>query len=158
MISEIDPFIRLVLLSKYMDYWLKYWPSVNYNFEQWIKNKHPEVIPGTVNYIKSIATHCYYCNRRYDKQVEAFKASTDHWTPKSKGQTEKFVICCVDCNGRKGDLSPIDLISQFTKACMKNQVMWGYHGKKLTFIAKQLQTVTNDIIYGIGPRIYYFKR
>ena len=157
MISQADPFERLKALSAYMDRWVNEWPKPKLSFTEFVWRKFPHIIPGTVDHAKRIATHCFYCNRQYTAEKN-FQASVDHYLPQSLGATEKYVICCVDCNGRKGATPPDLLVSQMTNAQLRGNTMWGYHGKKLKFIAKQIHTITNDMIYNMGPKIYYFKR
>jgi hypothetical protein len=157
MISDANPIDRLKALSVYMNRWIDEWPKPRYNFDDFVRKKFPQIIPGTVAHARSIATHCFYCNRKFTTE-KSFMASIDHYVPQSEGQTDKYVICCVDCNGRKGDTAPNVLVSKMTNMHLRGKEMWGYHGKKLKFIAGQIQKITNDRLYNIGPKIYYFKR
>jgi len=157
MISEANPIDRLQALSAFMNRWIDEWPRPRYNFDDYVHKKWPQIIPGTIAHAKVRATHCFYCNRQFTEEKN-FQASIDHYFPQSLGQTERYVICCVDCNTRKSDTTPNELISQMTNAHLRGKVMWGYHGKKLKFIYKQIQTITNDMLYNMGPRIYYLKR
>lgn len=157
MISAADPIQRLNALSAYMNRWVDEWPKPRYNFEDFVYNKFPQIIPGTIAHARTIATHCFYCNRQFTPE-KSFMASVDHYLPQSEGMTEKFVICCVDCNSRKSNIMPDTLVSKMTRTALKGGQMWGYHGKKLKFIAGQIQKITNDMLYNMGPKIYYFKR
>lgn len=53
---------------------------------------------------------------------------------------------------------PKALVSRITRAHLKGQSMWNFHGEKLKFIKDQIQKITSDMLYNIGPKIYYFKR
>jgi hypothetical protein len=156
-IPQCDPEERLKALQRYMEMYIDMWPRATWTFNDFLLKRFRKIIPGSVEYYRSIATHCFYCNRKYTNE-EAFKKTVDHWEPKSGGSTEKFVICCFDCNQRKGNNSPVKLLTQFLRASIQAKSMWGYHGKKLTFIAGQLEIVTHDSIYNTGPTVYYFKR
>jgi hypothetical protein len=156
-ITLIDPVVRLKILSKYMSFWITNYPTCVWSFETYIRNRYSHLIPGTIEHAKCIATHCYYCNRMFSTE-KTFRASVDHYLPQSLGITDRYVICCVDCNNRKADTPPSVLVSQFTNAYLKGKQLWGYHGKKLRFISNQIQTITNDMLYNRGPKIYYFKR
>lgn len=140
-----------------MAFWVDNYPTCAWSFETYMRKRYSHVIPGTIEYAKKAATHCFYCNRQFTAE-KSFKASVDHYQPQSLGNTERFVICCVDCNNRKADMAPDVLVSKMTNAHLRGKEMWGYHGKKLKFIAKQIQTITNDMLYNMGPRIYYLKR
>jgi hypothetical protein len=156
-IQLIDPLVRLEVLEKYMEYWVNNYPKPVQTFDEYFRKKFKYLIPGTIDHAKRIATHCFYCNRKYTTE-KSFVASVDHYLPRSIGQTERYVICCVDCNNRKADTTPEELVRQMVNAHLREKTMWGYHGKKLKFIYKQIQTITNDMLYGLGPRIYYIKR
>jgi len=162
MISQADPIDRLNVLSIYMNRWIDEWPKPKYRFNEFFKNKYPQFIPGTVENARMIATHCFYCNSMLVKNNgqgnHPNRASIDHYLPQSKGKTERYVICCAQCNTNKGNVSPSVLVSRITQAHLKGNAMWGFHGKKLKFIADQIQKITNDMLYNMGPRIYYFKR
>jgi 5-methylcytosine-specific restriction endonuclease McrA len=156
-IEKVDPMIRLEVLKKYIGYRIDRFPTCTLTFEKYFHQKFRHLIPGTVDHAKAVATHCFYCNRLYTSE-KSFQASVDHYLPQSVGQTKRYVICCVDCNNRKGNTIPEALVTQLVNAHLRGKVMWGYHGKKLKFIYKQIQTITNDMLYGMGPRIYYIKR
>jgi hypothetical protein len=161
-VSNANPMERLKALTVYMNRWVDEWPKPKYNFHDFFYKKYQHVIPGTVDYAKAIATHCFYCNaklKRGDNNGNhPNRASIDHYLPQSKGKTERFVICCAQCNTNKGDVSPKNLVSKITKASLQGKIMWGFHGRKLQSIAEQIQKITNDMLYNIGPKIYYFKR
>lgn len=158
MISLLDPIVRLNLLKEYIYRRVDRYPLPTAGFECFLHHRYGYLIPGTAAYIKRIATHCFYCNRVFDNSSKNFKATVDHYLPKSLGETEKFVICCADCNNRKGNISPIALVEKMTKAHLRGGHVWGHHGKKLKYIAMQLQRITNDILFDTGPRTYFFKR
>lgn len=162
MISQACPFERLKALSVYMDRWVDEWPNPKYKFNEFLKKKYAHIIPGTIEHARAIATHCFYCNTVLIKGNSGGnspnRASIDHYLPQSKGKTEKYVICCAQCNTRKGNVEPNALVSRITQAHLKGNAMWGFHGKKLKFIADQIQKITNDMLYNMGPKIYYFKR
>lgn len=157
----IDPFIRLDLLKTYMSRFIDLYPY-KYSFGEFIRKYYPHVIPDTPEYYKELATHCYYCNCKLVNGATNFdhpkRSSIDHYQPRSKGKTDRYVICCAECNTKKGNIEPNYLVSKITKTHLKGQTMWGFHGNKLKFIADQIQTITNDMLYNTGPRIYYFKR
>lgn len=162
MIKHADPIERLKVLSIFMNRWIDEWPKPRYKFCEFIKHKYPQIIPGTVEHARALATHCFYCNIKLVKGNvtgdHPHRSSIDHYLPQSKGKTEKYVICCAQCNTNKGNVSPDALVSRITKAHLKGNTMWGFHGKKLKFIADQIQKITNDMLYNMGPKIYYFKR
>ena len=162
MIKDADPIQRLNALSIYMNRWINEWPKPTYRFNEFFKNKFPHLIPGTVEHAREIATHCFYCNTKLIHRNSAGnhgqRSSIDHYLPRSKGKTEKYVICCAHCNTSKGNVAPEKLISRITQAHLKGNAMWGFHGARLKFIAEQIQKITNDRLYNMGPRIYYFKR
>lgn len=162
MISQADPLERLKALSVYIGRWVDEWPQPKYTFSEYLRRKYPHILPGTVEHARAIATHCFYCNSKLVKGVSdgdhLKRASVDHYQPKSKGKTERYVICCADCNTKKGCTDANALVSRMTTASLKGNTMWGYHGKKLQQIAEQIQKITNDILYNMGPKIYYLKR
>lgn len=155
--SLVDPLTRLNILKIYMAFWIDRYPRCVWSFETFMERRYRHVIPGTIQHARSVATHCFYCNRKFTNEKN-FKASIDHYLPQSIGNTERYVICCVDCNSRKSDTSPEALISMFTNAYLRNKIMWGYHGKKLRYITQQIQKITHEMLYNIGPSIYYVKR
>lgn len=157
MIAIIDPSVRLTILSEYMAWWVNKWPYITLTFEQFFKRNYPEVIPGTVEHARAIATHCYYCDDKFTNEIKKCR-TIDHYEPSSRFKTERFVISCYSCNGNKGDTDPRKLVSDMTSAELKGRTMWGHHGKKLKHIAHQIQTITNDRLYNMGPRIYYIKK
>lgn len=158
MISQVDPLVRLELLREYMIYWINRYPVKTKKFYEYLHDEYSHLIPGTVENAKSIATHCFYCNRKFQDEIRIYKRSIDHFIPKAIGPTSKFVICCADCNNRKGSDPPDVILSILIKANLRGAQYWGYQGKKLKFIMNQFQTISNDILYNTGPRIYYFKR
>lgn len=160
-IKLIDPFIRLELLQVYMSRFIDLYPY-KYSFGDFIHKYYPQVIPDTPEYFKDQATHCYYCDTKLVPGGNNFdhpkRSSIDHYQPRSKGKTDRYVICCAECNTKKGCVSPESLVSKMTSASLKGKTVWGFHGKKLQHITGQIQTITNDILFNIGPRIYYIKR
>jgi hypothetical protein len=160
MISQVDPYFKLEKLRVYINNWIDKYPKWcnSYNFEQFFYRKYPESIPGTPEFYKVIATHCYYCNRSFERDTKNFCATIDHFEPKSLGQTTKYVIACIDCNTRKGNMSPEILLSRFGYAHLRGLPLWGYQGKKLKFIYTQIQKINNDRLYNMGPSVYYIKR
>lgn len=162
MIYKVDPALRLQALQAYMAKWVDEWPRCVISFNEFFKKRYGHLIPGTLEHAKYIATHCFYCNSklvRGDSNGDHPKRSSiDHYLPKSKGNTERFVICCAECNSNKGSSSPEALVSKITKVNLKGGTMWGVHGNKLMFIAEQIQKITSDMLFNTGPRIYYFKR
>lgn len=157
MVAFVDPIVRLSALNEYMAWWISKWPYVTLTFDQYFKRHYPEVIPGTVEYARDIATHCFYCDDLFTRELRKSK-TIDHYEPSSKFKTERFVISCFDCNNNKKDTDPRTLVSQMTNAELKGRTMWGRHGKKLKYIAGQIQKITNDRIYNMGPKIYYIKK
>jgi hypothetical protein len=162
MISQADPFDRLKALSVYMNRWVEEWPKPKYRFNEFVRRKFPHIIPGTVEHARAIATHCFYCNAKLvkvnGKGDHPKRSSIDHYLPQSKGKTERYVICCAECNTKKGCTDPKALVSRMISASLKGNAMWGFHGNKLQRIADQIQKITSDMLYNIGPKIYYFKR
>jgi hypothetical protein len=159
-ISMADPFEKLAALSAYMNRFIDEWPKKQPTFYRYVKKKCPEIIPGTKEYYKKKATHCYLCKEKL-KRGTAFwdpkAATTDHWIPKSKGDTEVYVICCYECNTRKGDIEPAELRRRIIKAIFTGKPMWGYNLRKLVTISDQIEIITNDIIYKTGPEVYYIQ-
>src|SRR5687767_2764500 len=99
-----------------MDRWIDEWPKPKYKFNDFFKKKYPHLIPGTIEHARAIATHCFYCNSKLEKRVvkgdHPKRSSIDHYQPQSKGKTEKYVICCAECNSNKGNVSPEKLVSR----------------------------------------------
>jgi len=157
MIAIVDPIRRLELLKEYMSFWIDKWPTCSWSFETFLHRRHAYIIPGTIDHTKSIATHCYYCGEKFRSTGDLFP-TVDHWMPLSLGQTEKYVISCFGCNNNKGNTHPDKLVKQMVSANLKGLTMWGKHGKKLKHISDQIQHVTNDMLYNMGPRIYYIKK
>lgn len=161
-VSNANPTERLKVLSVYMNRWVEEWPKPKYSFHDFFYRKYQHLIPGTIEYAKTIATHCFYCNEKLvrgdNEGNHPRRASIDHYLPQSKGKTERYVICCAQCNSNKGSVSPAALVSKITQAHLRGNTMWGFHGKKLKSIADQIQKITNDMLYNMGPKIYYFKR
>jgi len=154
---SIDPLVRMELLKGYMNRFIDEWPYKR-TFEDYIWKYHAELIPDTKEYYRANATHCYYCNGKLTRDESGkhpLRSSEDHWVPKSRGQTERYVICCADCNSKKGDAMPLHLASRMLKAALTGRTFWGVSGEKLQFIANRVQIITNDILYNTGPKIYY---
>ena len=83
--------------------------------------------------------------------------TVDHFVPKSIWETEKYVICCYDCNQRKSNQTAEHLLNHMIKASLKGKSFWGYSGKQLNFIKGQMEKIVNDTLHNTGPRVYYFK-
>lgn len=157
MYAEIDPIKRLDALKSYMNYWVDRWPYITKDFDKYFSQKYKYLIPGTLEHTRRIATHCFYCDRRFKNDPQSLR-TVDHYQPNSKYKTEKFVICCWQCNNSKGDTDPQRLVSQMINAVNRGRSMWGHHGKSLSHIAEQIFTITNDSIYKMGPRVYFIQK
>jgi len=157
MISLADPMLRLRVLQKYMRYYIDNWPDASVSFDRFFKDRFPELIPGTKEHCRSIATHCYYCYAElsrtgvYNNQT----ATIDHFEPKSKSHTQKFVISCAHCNVSKGDTHPDTLVRKFVNAEIKGLSVWGFSGKKLKSVSERVQAINNDRLWKMGPNIYF---
>lgn len=160
MISKVSPFTRLQILEKYMRYYVDWWPTITMTFDEFFQQRHPELIPGTKEYARSIATHCYYCHVELSKDgtYNSNTATIDHFEPRSKSRTQKFVICCVHCNESKGDIHPEALVRLFVNSEIRGRSVWGFSGKKLRNISERVQAINNDRLWKTGPNIYYVKR
>lgn len=161
MVSEMDPFLRLELLRDYMNRWIDEWPLYKKTFTEWLKRYHEDKIPGTKAYYMTIATHCYYCDSKFPKvhlSGDPQRKTIDHWHPKSLGGTERYVICCNLCNTKKGAKPPNQLVAEITRHLLRGRTMWGFHTKRLEMMAKQITTVSHDVLYNMGPRVYYIQR
>lgn len=166
--SEVDPFIRLDALKVYMNRWINEWPRSKCRsyytdyFGDFFNKKYGHHIPGTLENAKFIATHCYYCDIKLidgrTNDADPRRSSVDHYYPKSRGKTEKFVICCADCNTKKANVPPKELTSMIFRATMRGYSVWGFHTKKLEKILTQIQKVNTDMLHNTGPKIYYIKK
>lgn len=158
MISAIDPITRLNLLKEYMGKKIDRWPVPTFDFEQFLYNNYSHLIPGTVRYAKENATHCFYCGRRFTSKQPNMMATMDHWVPKSKGHTDRFVICCGHCNSHKGDTTPEKFVKRITSAELKGLSVFGFTGKELNKLFKAVHEISNNINYNIGPRVFYIMK
>lgn len=157
LIPAMKPELRLQMLHAYMCWRVDQWPKKVVCFDKWLVQRYDHLIPGTVAHAKKIATHCFYCNTPFsDEKIRV--ATDDHHFPQSEGYTDRRVICCFDCNNRKANILPEVLQSKINSAIAYNREFWGYSGKRLKFIAAQLERIFRDRINGTGPTIYYFKR
>jgi hypothetical protein len=157
MISTIDPITRLNLLKEYMWWWIARWPDSHYSFDKFLYRHYPVLIPGTPEHCKAIATHCFYCGKKFGKP-DKDKATLDHFVPESKGVTEKFVICCMHCNSYKSDTMPNDFIKKVTIAELRGWKIFGLQGEKLKHAFKQVHKIQDDLLYNMGPKVYYIKK
>lgn len=157
MISQVEPGTRLRLLSEYMELWVDKWPAPIFDFDLYLYNQYSHLIPGTVEHGRKNATHCYYCGRVF-KQDPTRIATVDHWVPKSKGKTDRFVICCAHCNSNKGNAEPSVLLRRITNAQLKGLSVFGFKGKELRIMFEAVHEISNNITYRIGPRIYYTRK
>ena len=159
--KDADPFERLKVLRYYMAYKIDRWPKEVMRFSQYVNQKHPHILPGKPEYYRDRATNCFYCRERISpgtgSGLEPKRATIDHWVPKSKDKTEKYVICCAECNTKKADVMPDVLRSQIMRAINRGQRMFGYPARKLGKVGEAVNTITNDIIYNTGPRVYYIQ-
>lgn len=159
MIALIDPILRLNHLGYYMSWWIDHWPRPIWTFDQWLQKSHPQIIPGTLEYARAQATHCFYCGTRFSRVANDSAApSIDHYQPKSRGTTGKYVICCRGCNSYKDNLTPIKYLRSIAIAHLREQKIFGLMGKKRTFAFKQVQLISNDLLYNTGPKIYYIRK
>lgn len=143
-----------------MKRWVDLYPY-KYTFSEWLHNYHQRDIPGTKEWYMYVSTHCFYCNTKFPKvhlSGDPQRKSIDHYHPKSKGGTERYVICCNLCNSKKSDQEPNKLVSEITRCVLRGRTMWGFHAKKLELIAKQIQVITHDLLFNTGPRVYYIKK
>lgn len=160
MIQQVNPLIRLQVLQKYMAFYVQWWPSITTTFEQFFQERHPELIPGTKEHAKTIATHCYYCHVALSKTgiYNNQTPTIDHFEPKSKSRTQKFVIYCAHCNQSKGKIHPDTLARQFVNAEIKGLSVWGFSGKKLRSVSERVQAINNDRLWKMGPNIYFIQK
>lgn len=162
-IRQIDPLLRLEILKIYMNIFINEFPY-KYSFKEFIKRNYPHFIPDTPEYWKEHATHCYYCECELIIGGTRFghprRASIDHYQPKHLGPPDKYryVICCAKCNSNKGGTLPHNLVSRMVNAWLRGWSMWGFSGQKLKSISDKIQTITNDMLFGTGPQIYYIKK
>jgi hypothetical protein len=156
LVHNVKPALRLQLLHAYICWRIDQWPQKVVIFEDWFVQRFSHLIPGTIEHARKVATRCFYCNSEFTTDKLRIPTS-DHYDPKSKGFTDKYVICCFDCNNRKANINPEVLLSKMSSAIAYNKEMWGYTGKKLRFIHGQFDKVFKDRINGTGPVIYYFK-
>lgn len=156
--SLIDPSLRLNLLNEYMQVFIDEWPY-KYSFGEYIRRYYMHIVPNTPDYFKAKATHCFYCDEKLNQSEKNHghirRSTIDHYHPKSKGRTDKYVICCADCNCRKDNMAPEVLSSLMIKASLKGRNYWGYSGARLQQISGQFQKIASDILFNTGPRIYY---
>ena len=157
MISQIDPITRLDVLKEYMRWWIMKWPLSHCTFDQFFYKHYPVLIPGTAEHCKSVATHCFYCGKKFGKRDQD-KATIDHFSPQSKGSTEKFVVCCMSCNSYKSDTMPDKFLKKITIAELRGWKIFGLHGEKLKHAFEQVHKIQNDILYKMGPAVYYIKK
>ncbi len=161
-VSLVAPEKRLDILKEYMAKWIDEWPRPKQSFYDFFKRRYNHLIPGTVDHAKNIATHCFYCDTKLIKGNSdgdlPNRSSIDHYLPQSIGKTERIVICCAKCNTSKGSVRPEKLVSMIIKAHLTGKTMWDYHGKTLKRISDQIQKITNDMLYNMGPKIYYIKK
>ncbi len=162
-----DPQKKLVLLKQYMELFIENMgKGYNYSFGRYLKDRYPHVFPHRPEYIKRIATHCYYCGCklvRFNDKKAQFRPSIDHYYPQSKkylyeGKVASiYVICCQRCNGVKKDFTPAQFTSFVTKLRINGKVINGYTQKETERFYKNLQAIHNDVAYGIKRKVYFVK-
>jgi hypothetical protein len=158
MSSQADPFVRLQALKSYMDKWIDSWPKpYPKTFAQFFRDNYRKHIPGTPEYIREHSTHCFYCEEKMYKGVSHPKRhSVDHYRPKALGvTTDRYVICCAECNTRKGHEDPELLVAKIRDTVGRGVKMWGYRSKKMLLIAKNIESINNDILFNTGPKTYH---
>jgi len=154
---QIDPFLRLQILKEYIFRFID--DGYKYSFNEFIHKEYPHEIPSTPEYFKVRATNCYYCDcklvdgRKHHGHPK--RATIDHYEPRSRGKTDRYVICCSECNEKKADMLPEHVAQILNRAAMRGRHAWGFSGPKLNFIAARFQQITNDIIWGTGGPIYF---
>lgn len=158
-VALMDPFRRLQILSEYMVVFIDEWPLYKYSFNDYIHRYHSHEIPDTPDYYKVNATHCFYCNDRLIDSRKNYgdvkRATVDHYQPKSKEKTTRYVICCAECNCKKDSIMPDQVVSKLTLAMIRGRPYMGFTGDKLKHVMNQFQIISNDLLYNTGPRVYY---
>lgn len=163
-ISLADPWIRLDALRKWMNHRIEKWPMPHLPFESYLMLRYRYIIPGTVEFqiaeAKAKATNCYYCNHSFDnirkKPDNLWQITVDHFTPvSSRKKTEKYVICCYICNTRKTNLMPEAFAKRLFNADMTGFTFNGFSPKKIKTINERVQQISNDLLYNMGPTVYY---
>lgn len=164
-IALADPFKRLAALNEYMGLWVDSWPEKPArSFRRYLGTRYPEIIPGTHAYYRAVATNCYYCNDKLvaplpfnENQTNPKLATIDHWHPKSKGDTQRVVVCCSECNNKKADTDPEELRRHVIRAIFRGRQMWGFDLRKLVFLRTRIEDITNHILYNTGPKVFYIQ-
>jgi CRISPR/Cas system Type II protein with McrA/HNH and RuvC-like nuclease domain len=68
---------------------------------------HKEFSPTRKNIFRRDQYTCQYCSRK----IEGSEATIDHVLPRSRGGKHRWdnvVACCLTCNRKKGDKTPIE--------------------------------------------------
>lgn len=155
--TAINPIVKLEILKDYMNYWIKVWPKNHLTFDRFLLNRHPELIAGTPEYYREIATHCYYCDQHM-KPDGKHAPTIDHYLPLSLGETDIFVICCFTCNNLKSNTHPKKFTEMIAQANLKGREVFGLSGNKLKTAFQRTQIIVSESLYNIETKIYYIKK
>jgi hypothetical protein len=143
-----------------MNYFVDHWgePQVA-NFDKFFRTRFPCLVYGTPEYWQDHATHCYYCDIKFESKQNA---TVDHFYPVSKdspNNKEKylrlFVICCEKCNTHKTNLHPLEFIRKFTKLNKIGLGIKKFTPQAIKTISERVNEIHNDVIFGRKKRIYY---
>lgn len=151
----MQPERKIHLLRAWLYEKIDHWPKPFISFDRWLTQNFPREIPGTPQYVKRFATHCFYCNRKFGGKINK---TIDHWIPKSKLSDEdrnRYAICCEQCNSAKANNKPEVIIRNCTRAINRDERAFGLHGRRLRIFYKRMTEIFNDNIYDVSQRVYY---
>jgi hypothetical protein len=159
MLPPINHIKKLDILASYISKRIDS-PSERYvSFDVFLETRYPQFIQGSPYYYRDLSTHCYYCDKRFNKD---YYATVDHFFPQSKNggrsiYKDVFVICCNHCNVAKGCRTPEWFIDMITRANIKGRSLNGFDSKDLGVICNNVNKISNEARLGVGKNIY-FKR
>lgn len=148
---------KLEALRHYMNLWIDRYPrNVTMSFESYCAQYYPQMVEGTPEYFRRIATNCYYCN----KEMRPGTATIDHFIPKSKGGGDnlyynRYVICCKECNQAKAAMRPEMFLKQLRRVLIFGGTIGYIERKRLQRVFDNLSQVINEVGLKIQNPIYY---
>lgn len=148
---------KLEALKHYMGLWVDHYPINDHmSFEGYCNKYYPQMVEGTPEYFRRIATNCYYCN----KEMKAGEATIDHFIPKAKGggddlQYNRYVICCKVCNGAKAAVHPLKFQRQLRQAITFGYKVGAIEKKRLQRVYENLSQIITEMQLGIKTPIYH---
>jgi len=148
---------KLELLKEYMNWWIRCYPTMkDKDFEWWASQRTPELIEGTPEYYRMIATNCFYCG----KEMKPNTATIDHFIPKAKGGSDdttknRFVICCNACNNAKAAMKPESFLKKIKIALNTGAQVGIIEQKRLKKVYDNLSKVINEFKMNIKNPVYY---